>query len=229
MTTAASPTAAPAASFALALPVGWARLPARAEQTAQLAREVDRIVREALPDDLPRDRAEPLRRQLRRRLTDAVEEAGRAGANAVYLPASIDGFALPVSLSEAEVDDESETEPVRIVADLLSDAGQLDGLRDVDGAAAARTAVTIASDQAEGSWERTWSRRVVYTISVPHRPGRWVVLTWSAVYGDEPSERLADALVELFDSIMTTFRWTDVPGEDPTPVELAVAAAEEAR
>ncbi|WP_423922501.1 hypothetical protein ACPEEZ_02865 [Frigoribacterium sp. 2-23] len=218
-------TATLTASFALALPAGWVRLPARPEHSAD--REIDAIVRLALPDDLPRDSAEPMRRHLRRRLADAVDEAGRAGASAVYLPAApTGGPALPVSLSEAEVDDESESEPVRLIASLLSEAGQLDGLRDVDGAAAARTVETVSSDQSEGAWERIWSRRVVYTVAVPHRPGRWVVLTFTAAFGDDASERLADALVELFDAIMTTFRWTDVPGSEPTPIETAIAEAE---
>jgi len=212
-------------SFVMALPPGWVRLPARPESAEQLAHELDAIVAGALPDDLPRDSAEPLRRQFRRQLTRTVQEAGEAGATAVYLPAApVDGFTLPASLTESEVDDESESEPVVVIAQLLADSGQLDGgLRDVNGAAAARTEDVLTNDQPEGSWERVWTRRVVYTISVPHRPGRWLVLAFTAVYGDEPSERLAGALVQLFDALVTTFRWVDVPGAEPGDLETRLA------
>ncbi|MET4053742.1 hypothetical protein ABID81_003123 [Frigoribacterium sp. PvP054] len=212
-------------SFVMALPPGWVRLPARPEAAEQLRHELDAIVAAALPDDLPRDSAEPLRRQFRRQLARTVEEAGEAGATAVYLPgAPVDGFTLPASLVESEVEDESETEPVAVIARLLTDAGQVDGgLRDVDGAAAARTEDVLTNDQAEGSWERVWTRRVVYTISVPHRPGRWLVLNFSAVYGDEPTERLAEALVYLFDALVTTLRWVDVPGVEPGDLETRLA------
>jgi hypothetical protein len=36
-------------------------------------------------------------------------------------------------------------------------------------------------------------------------------------------ERITDALVMLFDAMMTTFRWTDVPDAEPTPLELRLA------
>ncbi|WP_157490124.1 hypothetical protein [Frigoribacterium sp. Leaf186] len=213
------------ASFVMTLPPGWVRLPARPEAAVHLAHELDAIVAAALPDDLPRDSAEPLRRQFRRQLARTVAEAGEAGATAVYLPGRpVDGYTLPASLTEAEVDDESDAEPVEVIARLLVDAGQLDGgLRDVDGAAAARTEDVLTNDEPEGSWERVWTRRVVYTISVPHRPGRWLVLNFSAVYGDEPSERLAAALVQLFDALVTTFRWIDVPGAEPGDLETRLA------
>lgn len=212
-------------SFVMVLPPGWVRLPARPEAAEQLAHELDAIVAAALPEDLPRDSAEPLRRQFRRQLTRTVQEAGEAGATAVYLPAApVDGFTLPASLTESEVDDESESEPVVVIAQLLADSGQLDsGLREVDGAAAARTEDVLTNNQPEGSWERVWTRRIVYTISVPHRPGRWLVLAFTAVYGDEPSERLAGALVQLFDALVTTFRWVDVPGAEPGDLETRLA------
>lgn len=66
-------------------------------------------------------------------------------------------------------------------------------------------------------------RQVVYTIPVPHRPGRWVVMSFSAISAPGTDERLTDALVALFDAIMTTFRWTDVPAAEPTALERRLA------
>jgi hypothetical protein len=237
---------APVASFLVVVPPGWARLPADEEHRTELADRVRRVVEHALPDDLPRDRAEPLRQEMRKRLFATVVEAGDNGATAVYLPVQpVDGFTPAASIIESEVDDESDQEPADVIAEILTDAlpDRFDpadpGLREVDGGIAARTETLLrraTPDEAAGALPAVDDRQVVYTIPVPHRPGRWVVMSFSAV--STPAEpatatgpgtaagtdaRIADALVTLFDAVMTTFRWTDVPGAEPTTLEQRLA------
>lgn len=225
------------ASFFMVVPPGWARLPAREDDRQELAAIVRQVIANALPDDLPRDRAEPLRQEMRKRLTATVVEAGDNGATAVYLPVQpVDGFTPPVSLIETEVDDESDEAPEQVIAQLLADAlpdrrDQDDpGIREVDGGIAARTETVVrrADPAAElpgigDDLPVVDDRQVVYTIPVPHRPGRWVVMSFSAISTPGADERLTDALVALFDAIMTTFRWTDVPGAEPTTLERRLA------
>jgi hypothetical protein len=235
----------PTASFLVVLPPGWARLPAREDDRAELGRIVREVIGRALPDDLPRDRAEPLRQEMRKKLTATVVEAGDNGATAVYLPVQpVDGYTPPVSIIETEVDDESDEAPEQVIAQILAEAlpdrrDQDDpGIREVDGGIAARTETTIrkASPATElpGIGDElpvVDDRQVVYTIPVPHRPGRWVLMSFSAIsrpsdaegVDAETADRLTDALVMLFDAVMTTFRWTDVPGVDPTPLEERLA------
>jgi hypothetical protein len=239
---------APIASFLMALPPGWARLPAGEDDRQALASTVREVVARALPDSLPRDRAEPLRQEMQKRLTATVIEAGDNGATAVYLPVQpVDGFTPPVSIIESEVDDESDQAPEEVIAQVLADAlpdrhDQDDpGLRQVDGGIAARTETQLrraTPDEVAGDLPVVDDRQVVYTIPVPHRPGRWVVMSFSAVSTPRDAgatddaeasedlgtdERITDALVMLFDAMMTTFRWTDVPGAEPTPLELRLA------
>jgi len=239
---------APISSFLMVVPPGWARLPAREEDRQVLAATVREVIARALPDSLPRDRAEPLRQEMQKRLMSTVVEAGDNGATAVYLPVQpVDGFTPPVSIIESEVDDESDQAPEEVIAELLADAlpdrhdQQDPGLRQVDGGIAARTETQLrraVPDEVAGELPAVDDRQVVYTIPVPHRPGRWVVMSFSAISApaDQDAtgpgaetrdigtdERITDALVMLFDAMMTTFRWTDVPDAEPTPLELRLA------
>lgn len=239
---------APISSFLMVVPPGWARLPAREEDRQALAATVREVIARALPDSLPRDRAEPLRQEMQKRLMSTVVEAGDNGATAVYLPVQpVDGFTPPVSIIESEVDDESDQAPEEVIAELLADAlpdrhdQQDPGLRQVDGGIAARTETQLrraVPDAVAGELPAVDDRQVVYTIPVPHRPGRWVVMSFSAISApaDQDAtgpgaetrdigtdERITDALVMLFDAMMTTFRWTDVPDAEPTPLELRLA------
>ncbi|WP_027467098.1 hypothetical protein [Curtobacterium sp. UNCCL17] len=227
----------PTASFFMVVPPGWARLPADVPHREELGEIVRQVIANALPGDLPRDRAEPLRQEMRKRLTATVVEAGDNGATAVYLPVQpVDSFTPPVSVIETEVDDESDEAPEQVIAQILADAlpdrrEQDDpGIREVDGGIAARTETVVrrADPGAElpsigEDLPVVDDRQVVYTIPVPHRPGRWVVMSFSAICLPGTDERLTDALVSLFDAIMTTFRWTDVPGAEPTTLERRLA------
>lgn len=233
----------PTASFLVVLPPGWARLPAGEDDREELGMIVRAVIGRAIPDDLPRDRAEPLRQEMRKRLTGTVIEAGDNGATAVYLPVQpVDGYTPPVSIIESEVDDESDEAPEAVIAQLLADAlperrdPDDPGIREVDGGIAARTETVVrqtlpgeAVPQAGEDLPPVDDRQVTYTIPVPHRPGRWVVMTFSAISTPDTDPRLTDALVALFDAVMTTFRWTDVPDAPPTALEQRLTEIAEAR
>jgi hypothetical protein len=215
-------TTHPQASFLIALPPGWMRLPARRAEDAALRAAVDEIIAEALPETLPRDRAEPWRGEMRKTITGIVTEAREAGANAVYLPVRpVNGVNIPASFVESEIDDDGAGDPGGVLASILAGA---DGtLHVIDGAHAARTDSAVVSVEPREGWPELTTRQIVYTVEVPHREGRWVVLSFSAASGDRPSAALSDALVELFDALMLTFRWSDVPGVDHSDLEERLA------
>jgi len=216
-------TTAPQASFLIALPPGWMRLPARASEESTLRAMIDEIVAEALPSSLPRDTAEPWRGEMRKTLTAMVDEARDAGASAVYIPVRpVNGVNVPASFVESEIDDGDAGDPGSVLAAILADAD--DGtLHVIDGAHAARTDSSTVRVEPRDGWPAMTTRQIVYTIEVPHREGRWVVLSFSAASGDRPSAALSDALVELFDALMLTFRWSDVPGVDHSDLEERLA------
>lgn len=209
----------PLASFLIALPPGWARLPAKVGDRPLLRLAIDEIIAEALPSSLPRERAEPWRGEMRKRLTGVVLEADEAGATAIYLPVrNVDGVSIPASIIESELDDDEQEDPETVITDTVR--GFPGGSRHtVDGARAARTDRTLTQVQPPGDWPEVTNRQIVYTIEVPHRPGRWIVMSFSAVSGDGQTGAFAEALVYLFDALMTTFRWSDVLGAEPTALE----------
>ena len=214
---------APQASFLIALPPGWMRLPARVGEQAVLRSMIDEIVAEAFPDSLPRDTAEPWRHELRKSITGMVVEAREAGASAVYLPVRpVNGVNVPASFVESEIDDGGIGDPGAVLADILADSDDAT-LHTIDGAHAARTDSSIVRVDSRDDWPAMITRQIAYTISVPHREGRWVVLSFSAASGEHPVAALSDALVALFDALMLTFRWTDVPGVDHSDLEVRLA------
>ncbi|MCU1405169.1 MAG: hypothetical protein JWQ43_1472 [Glaciihabitans sp.] len=158
--------------------------------------------------------------QFRKRLSRAVAEAGDAGASAVYLPVRpINGVTIPASLIESEIEDTEREDPAVMIAGIISDPATGGEQRIVDGARAARTDTVTTKVTPKGDWPEVTTRQIVYTIETPHRRGRWVVLSFSAVSGDNPSAALSDALVLLFDALMTTFRWAAVPGGEISTLE----------
>lgn len=219
----------PQARFVIAMPPGWLRLPALEGDRGLLDTLIDGIVADTLPDSLPRDSAEPWRGELRRRLTTSVLEASDAGATAVYLPVRpVNGVTVPASIIESEIDDEGHPDSVSVLAAILTDPafageGADASLRSVDGAPAARTDRTLRRVQRSADLPMVTTRQVVYTIEVPHREGRWIVLSFSSVSSDDAGSALSDALASLFDSLVSTFRFTDVPGAEHSDLEKRLA------
>jgi hypothetical protein len=214
------------ASFLMTLPPGWVRFPARPEDRAELELLVESVVADAVADTaVPRDSQARWRHEVRRRLLATVLDAGEAGATAAVIPVTaVNGFVPPISIVESEVDDESEHDPADVIANLLAEAGQVaTGLRDIDGAAAARTETTSERVQVGHDLPVITNRQVVYTIAVPDRPGRWLVLSCSVVQHPDADPRLTDALVGLFDALMTTVRWIARPDGVVSDLERRVA------
>jgi hypothetical protein len=72
--------------------------------------------------------------------------------------------------------------------------------------ACARTEAVAAPDP--GQEVPLGSRRADYVVPVPGQPGQWLIITFSTVGDGDPDGDFAKLLVELFDAIMLTFRWS---------------------
>jgi len=58
------------------------------------------------------------------------------------------------------------------------------------------------------------SRQVDYVVARPGSPDHWLMVVFSTLGDGDPDGRFARILVELFDAIMSTFRWT-WPDQEP--------------
>ncbi|WP_055547589.1 hypothetical protein [Streptomyces kanamyceticus] len=196
--------------YQLILPPEWVRVPMRSGTEEAIRAIVDDAFA-TLPADAPRDRIGPYRRELERRLKDAVTEARKAEALDVYLPLErMHGIAVPASIvvSEMKFPDEVAVDPSAVSRRLLQAPGR-DGettAAELDGVRAVRTERTVAAS-APGGGELA-SRRVDYVVPVPGDPGRWLGVVFSTLGEGDPDDALADLFVELFDAMMSTFRWS---------------------
>lgn len=198
--------AGPPAGYTIVLPPAWRKIPVR-QRTDQAVKEiVDQALRN-LPTHVPRDKVAPYRKELERQLTSAARQARRSGAVDLYLPVELmHGVPIAASfiVSEGLLGSVTDIGPEMIISCL---AARHDDNRavTVDGAIGVRLERTARPDPAQGI--EHGSRRVDYVISVPAEADRWVVVAFSTLGGGDPDDQYAKILVELFDAIMSTFRW----------------------
>lgn len=200
-------TAASPAGYTLVLPPAWRKIPVR-RGTDQAIRAIVDQVFSNLPTNVPRDKVAPYRKEVERQLTSAAGRARRSGAVDLYLPVELmHGAPVAASfiVSEGALGSVTDIEPELILSYLA--AGR-DGNRavTVDGAIGVRLERIARPDPAQEL--EHGSRRVDYVISVPAQTDRWVVVAFSTLGGGDPDDQYAKILVELFDAIMGTFRWS---------------------
>lgn len=199
-----------AAGYTIVLPPAWRKIPVRDGTDRAIKDIVDEAFAE-LPKNIPRDRVTPYRLELGRQLADAARRARRNGGTELYLPVKLQRGTLitasfVVSEGPAEPAGEAPAADPAQVASLL--AARSEGGRPVtvDGAAGARTERTAPPDETSGAVHG--SRHVDYVLSVPGEASRWLVIAFSALSAGDQDDKFARLLVELFDAMMATFRWS---------------------
>lgn len=195
--------------YTLIPPPGWELIPLREGTDDVLRSLVDGAVRD-LPEDVPRDRRTEARMALHKEFNRAVRQAREAKAHSLYLPVRrVRGHLLAASFVVSERLRAPGTGPHDdLVAGLLRSpgAGREAEAAEVDGAHGVRTEGVVAADPGRGVEQE--SRHVDYVFAVPGpERGRWVTVSFSALTGEGARGELADALVGLFDAVLTTFRW----------------------
>jgi hypothetical protein len=218
--------------FELVVPDGWVQIPTSPDTTKLRRKIIDDLIRHHLPDSLPRDKAEPWRRMLRKELTEATDEASRQSARSVLLPLQdFNGFKLPGSMLVTVLEEDGDSpDPEQLLASVLAGAGTDGTYLEIGGSPAVRVASVVDSGRI-GRKAPSW--RVSYYVSNPDAPGAWALLTFTVLTDGDIDAEPVQAVVLLFDMIVTTFRWAnivDAPGEseviaEKTELEAAAPAA----
>jgi hypothetical protein len=137
-----------------------------------------------------------------------------AGTGAVYVPTEpMAGIAIPASITESELFGVVGRSATEVAASVLGDAQESSAV-DVDGRPGVRLASTLVETSRGAGGPAAGTRQVTYVVSRDDADGDWLVLSFSTTYSSGPAEQLAGVLVDFFDAVMTTFRWTG-PGADP--------------
>ncbi|MGW2646756.1 hypothetical protein ACWC2T_17975 [Streptomyces sp. NPDC001393] len=156
---------------------------------------------------MPRDEVFTYRRDLESRLWQRIEEAREADGLDLYLPVELmHGISVPASIlvSETRLAGADQSDPAETVL-LLAGSEEGREVVDLDGAPALRTELTAQADLERGV--EFPSRRVDYQVPVPGREARWLTIAFSTVSAEDVNGELSLLLVDLFDAVMTTFRW----------------------
>jgi hypothetical protein len=201
------PAEVPVTGYTIVLPGGWRRLPVRAGTDKAIKDILDEAFRR-VPKGLPRDKVMPYRREFERRLSDMVRKARQKGGVDLYLPVQhVHGMAVPASfvVSQGSLGSAKYAEPAEIIA-CLGAEGENATQVTVDGAVGVRTERIAAPDPAQEI--TVGSRRVDYVLAMPGDPDSWLVVAFSTPGDGDPAGEFAGILVELFDAMMSTFRWT---------------------
>lgn len=198
--------------YELVLPPGWVRIPLR-EGTKEALEQVLFSHMGRVPEGIPRDDAMRFRLDMRRQLEKQARAARRNGGLDLYLPVlPRGGIFLMASFIVAEmpIGRDHTVPPEAVIAQLADDdvPGGTAGTVDVAGAPALRRAYRCALDE-EKRQGALPTRRIDYVIPVPDDPGRWISINFSTPGDGDVDSEFTDVLVELFDAVVGTFRWSD--------------------
>ncbi|MES5816729.1 hypothetical protein [Streptomyces sp. RG80] len=205
--------------YELVLPPGWVRIPLR-EGTKEALESVLFSHMGQVPEGIPRDDAMRFRLDMRRQLEKQARAARRNGGLDLYLPAlPRGGIFLMASFIVAEMPiGQGHAVPPHAVIDQLTDEGVRDGTAtkvDVAGAPALRRDYRSIPDEEElrSAPEAVQqaalpTRRVDYVLPVADDPGRWISINFSTPGDGDIDSEFTDVLVELFDAVVGTFKWS---------------------
>ncbi|MFJ4558934.1 hypothetical protein ACIP4Q_22975 [Streptomyces massasporeus] len=196
--------------FNLVQPPGWDVVPLH----TGTAEAMDHIVRKAvaqLPVGFPKDDIPKARLKLIKEMKKVVRRARAKGGMTLYLPTErLHGVALPVSIVASEPIEiprvRPNSGPEAVLAALASEIPGAE-LRELDDTAALRSERDVPADAAQGV--DVAHRRVEYFVPIPDSaPDRYITFSFSALIAPGSDPAFYDTLVELFDAVMSTFRWS---------------------
>jgi hypothetical protein len=209
----AETAAARISGYTLVLPGAWRRIPVQQGTRPAIRGVVDEVLRR-FSKGVSRDNVTPYRIELERRLSDMAAQARSAGGIDLYLPIEYThGVTITASFVVSQVTlpepppelpDVEQADTALFVSYLTSADGDAAPVV-IAGAAAARKESVAAADPAQQV--PYGSRRVDYMLPVPGESRGMLIVAFSTIGDGDPEGQFAKLLVELFDAIMTTFRW----------------------
>ncbi|MFI1961747.1 hypothetical protein ACH46L_31235 [Streptomyces althioticus] len=195
--------------FNLVLPPGWGKIDLHDEVVNDsILNLVDSSIGQ-LPENIPRDDVSKVRMELFRELRKAARKASRANGMMLYLPVErVHGSVVPASfvVSEPITATGAGFTSNQVLNGVAAERGESETVT-VDGVTGTRIErIVPPTERSEFEFP---SRRVEYIIPLPGSPlPSWLAITFSTVGDGNPESEYSAALVDLFDAVMMTFRWS---------------------
>jgi hypothetical protein len=207
-------------SYELILPPGWVRIPLR-QGTKEALERVFFSHMGQVPEGISRDDAMRFRLGMRRRLEKLVRVARRKGGGLdLYLPVLPRGGVFLMAsfiVAEMPMGQDRPVPPQAVITQLANEdvPGGTAAKVDVAGVPAVRRAYRSILDEEQPSpapeavqQAPLQTRRVDYVIPVPDDPGRWISINFSTLGDGDIDSEFTGVLVELFDAVVGTFKWS---------------------
>ncbi|MGW4545374.1 hypothetical protein ACWEN4_03230 [Streptomyces violaceorubidus] len=190
--------------YTLIIPPGWARIPLR-EGTADAVKNICDNAALRISREVPKDKLIEARLELHRRLAKVVKDAQRRDGLDLYIPVEpLHGHIAPASFIVAKVETQLNDGVSRqdVMTRLVSDFEFTEPVQIQKTVGVRGERVIPADHEKDVDFP---SRHVDYVLPIPHSQAAWIVVSFSTP-GD-PESDFSTLLVELFDALMTTFRW----------------------
>lgn len=196
-------------AYRLALPHPWRQVPLDQRMPAA----VDEIVATAvgrIPGDVPPDQVAQARIKLQGLLTHQLRSAQDQGGVDYYLPTDLmhgvqvnSSFVVSAIIPDASAPDGMTG---RVLTALIASTEGATPV-DVGDTVWVRTASVVETRPDELVTDTARARKVEYMTAVPGDERRWMIVSFTTFGDGDPEGELADLMVELFDAIMSTWRW----------------------
>lgn len=196
-------------SYALLLPAPWRRIPL--EDRTETRAAVRRYIAEAstrAPEEISRDDLAALRIELEGRMTRQMDQLRDNGGVDFYLPTGpLHGVDLNASFVVSSVIPDASADASWVAPVLASlEAGGAESVT-LGGAPWSRAEEVVHTDGSDLVEAGLAARKVTYTAAVPGDERRWAIVAATVIGDGDPDSDHTGLVVELFDAIMTTWRW----------------------
>jgi hypothetical protein len=200
-------------SYRVVLPPPWVRVPLGPEARDRVHDIVEQAAAQA-PKEMPPDQLGPLKRELERRMLAQLAAAAERGGLDHYFPLGpMHGIHLGASFFVAAVTPpggSAELTPDALAGGVLTElVASTPGATAVEIARTVwvRTEGVVAPDPDRTDGVDMPARRVTYLTAVPDDPQQWILVSFSTMGDGDPDSEHTLLTVELFDAIMSTWRW----------------------
>lgn len=197
---------APVSGYTLVLPPPWKRINLGPDRRDDVRRVMDQAMAQA-PKEIPPDQLAPTRRRLEADLNEQLDRAVEGGGVDFYFPVTaVHGVHLNASFVVSSVvpDAVADTDMVPgTLAELVRGGAEAVTVQDTVWARTESVAETDGSAAPAG----VRARQVDYFTAVPGDGRRWVLVSCSVIGDGDPDSTPTGLVVELFDAMMSTWRW----------------------
>lgn len=187
-------------------PPGWTHIPLRHNTEESIKAIVDKSIRTL--SDIPKDDLIKARMELTRRLRKVAAQAQEAGGITLYIPVEKlygayigASFVISRVASGLGANEPTDSTVSKLLTDNNNEELALDGVNGI-------RADYVVQPNPDGEIEFP-SRRIDYVVPIPlSQPQAWITVCFSTIADGQPHSEFSEVLVELFDAVMTTFRWS---------------------